>query len=129
MKSKIITTFAVAISCLCLILTGSANGQSWSSTLEYNQKLSKEVTLGVDFYTRINASSISDTKPVIKTTNKIKKALLFWVTITESEDTISQTNKNYNNYWSYEKSVLQQVTWKNIKDSSSISGRFEANNG
>ena len=128
MKSKVLSTLAVIASCLCLIAVVSVNGAAWNTTLKYDSSFTQQVQLGTSFYTRINASKLSTTKPVVKTTNKVK-VLLIWKTIAESEETISQENKNYNNYWEYSKATTHEVTWKNVKSNSEITGRFETATG
>lgn len=129
MKSKVISAMVVIASCFCLIAVVNAQGVACiGQTLEYNDSVSGTAKFGLDFYTKTYATNLSVNKPVIKTTTKVSKVLL-WSTIAESEETITQTKKVYANYWSYDSATKHKVTWQNTKKSSSITGNFESYNG
>lgn len=129
MRSKLVSTLAVVAACCCLIGVVSAQGVACiGKTIEWKESVSGTASFGVDFYTKIYATKLSNTKPVVKTTSAVLK-LIIWSTITESEEKITELKKVYANYWSYVKSARHKVTWENTKDSSSITGNFESYNG
>lgn len=129
MKSKLVSILAIVVSCFCLIAVVNAQGVACiGKTITYNNSVSGTGSFDVDFYTKIYATKLSDTKPVVKTTTKVQK-LLIWESITESDDRITQLKKVYANYWSYVKPAKHKVIWKNTQDSSSITGNFESYNG